>query len=332
MVALLLLPLPGFGASVPPVQGPRIDRIEPNTVATSGDTRIVILGSGFDTSESAPVHVLVDGQPCSQVTVHSGGRITAMVPARAEAGVVDVEVRNSDGAAAQAPKALCYDDGASWLARWYRLKARVGTAWELMEQGGVIMLLLAILAFFGVAWALHCGLVVRSSQIMPKALLQALSGHISRHEIEQASSLCRKDGSVLSRIVLAVLRKSNEPALKLRELAQAAGSREASHLFQKINYLANIGVISPMLGLLGTVIGMLLAFKTIGMGEMGGRHILLAGAIYKALITSVAGLTIGIPAMACFYYFRGKLLRITTDMEQVTEDVVEAVAAAGEVE
>ena len=94
MVALLLLPLPGFGASVPPVQGPRIDRIEPNTVATSGDTRIVILGSGFDTSESAPVHVLVDGQPCSQVTVHSGGRITAMVPARAEERRVGKECRS----------------------------------------------------------------------------------------------------------------------------------------------------------------------------------------------------------------------------------------------
>ncbi len=73
---------------------------------------------------------------------------------------------------------------------------------------------------------------------------------------------------------------------------------------------------------------MVLAFKTIGIGDVGGKHIALAAAIYMALITTVAGLTIGIPAMACFYYFRGKLLRIVTELEQATEEIADAVAAA----
>jgi biopolymer transport protein ExbB/TolQ len=66
------------------------------------------------------------------------------------------------------------------------------------------------------------------------------------------------------------------------------------------------------------------------MGEVGGKQILLAAAIHKAMITTATGLTIGIPAMACFYYFRGKLLRIVTDMEQVTEEMTDAVSTAGE--
>ena len=330
LVCLVFLTLSACGVAA---GGPvSVSRIDPNTAPIAGGVKLTITGSGFDTSDELPVEVLVGGAPCSDVVVHSGTRITAIAPPSKAAGAVDVVVLRSGAAEARLKSALCYDDGGSWLARWYRIKARTSSSWLFMRQGGVILLLLILLSVFGVAWAIHCGLSIRSSQIMPKPFLDKLSGHISRSELREAVDACQSDGSVFGRIAAAALRKAGEPPHKIREVAQAAGSREASHLVQKISYLSNLGVISPMLGLLGTVLGMILAFKAIGMGSEVGRDILLAEAIYKAMITTAAGLVVGIPAMACYYYFRGKLLRIVTDMEQVVEEVAEAISAAGDEE
>ena len=328
LVSLVFLALSACGmAGAQPVS---VSRIDPNTAPIAGGVKLTLIGSGFDTSDELPVEVLVGGALCGDVVVHSSTRITATAPPSKAAGVVDVVIRSSGAPEVRLASALCYDDGGSWRARWYRIKARASSSWRFMRQGGIIMLVLTLLSIFGVAWAIHCGLSIRSSQIMPKPFLDKLSGHISRSELREAIDACQSEGSVFSRIAIAALQKAGEPPQKIREVAQAAGSREASHLSQKIGYLSDLGVITPMLGLLGTVLGMILAFKAIGIGEVGGRHLLLAEAIHKAMITTAAGLVIGIPAMACFYYFRGKLLRIVTDMEQVSEEVADAIAAAGD--
>jgi len=329
-VALTALPAVVLAQENTPGLPPSLDRIDPNTAPVAGGTKITLIGSNFDTSEDAKVVVLVGGRECSNVVVLSSTRATAIVPRSPGAGPVDVEIRSGDAWRAVLAEGLCYDDGKLWLARKYRIKAQAQKLWLLLKQGGVIMLLLVVLSVLGVAWAIHCALVVRPGQIMPRGFLDKLSGHISRGEVQQALDACQKDGCGFGRVAIAALRKAGEPAQKIREAAQAAGSREASHLFQKISYLSNIGVISPMLGLLGTVLGMMVAFEGFNIGEPRAQYMQLAGGINKAMITTVAGLVIGIPAMACFYYFRGRLLRIATDMEQVAEEMAEAVSAAGE--
>jgi len=330
-VGLMFCVLLVFGTAFAASSALTVSRIEPNTAPTAGGTRFILVGSGFDTSGDRPVKVFVGGKRCSDVTVHSSWRLSAVVPPSDKAGAVDVGVRSGDdGPLARLKQGLCYDDGSSWLARWYRIKGRAGGIWLLMEQGGSIMFVLTILSILGGAWVIHCALVIRQSQIMPKGFLDRLSGHLSRSEIQEAIDACQREEAVFGRIAVAALRKSGEPPQKIREVAQAAGSREASHLSQKISYLSNLGVISPLLGLLGTVLGMILAFRAIGFGMEEAQHIVLAQAIFKAMTTTAGGLVVGIPAMACFYYFRGKLLRIVTEMEQVAEEVADAVAAAGE--
>ena len=311
---------------------PKLYRVKPNTVPMSRGASVTLLGDDFDLSGTQPVQVLIDGKPCTEVTVRSSRRITAAVPPSRGAGPVDVEVRQGVLQRVVLRDGLCYDDGKITAARWYRIRARLDSAWELLEQGGTIMLILVLLSVLGVAWAIHCAFVLRAGQVMPRKFLEKLSGHMSRGEVPQAIDACQSDGSVFARVALAALRKSGDEPRKIRETAQAAGSREGSHLLQKISYLSNIGVISPMLGLLGTVVGMIIAFNAIELGEAGPRHIEFAGAINKAMITTAAGLVIGIPAMACFYFFRGRLLRLMTEMEQVAEEMAEAVAVAGEEE
>jgi biopolymer transport protein ExbB len=315
-----------------PQPPPTLERIAPNTAPVGGGVEVTLYGSHFGTRDDQSVRVFFGGTESPKVVLESPHEATALVPPSPGAGPVDVELVNPGGQKAVLRQELCYDDGEIWLATWYRMKARATAWWLLLRQGGVIMLLLGGLSVFAVAWAVHCGCVVRTKHIMPRDFLDKLSGLISRGELKSAVELCQSDGCVFGRVAIAALRKAAEAPQKVRETAQAAGSREAAHLHQKISYLANVGVISPMLGLLGTVIGMILAFKTIGMGAAGGKHILLAAAIHQAMVTTAAGLTIGIPAMALYYLFRGRLLATITDMEQVTEEMAEAISAVGEEE
>lgn len=305
--------------------GPLIRSVEPVIVSRDGDSRITILGANFETGAPPDIRVEVGGEPCTEVDVNwQGTRILALVPPSRAGGPVPVRVVNSDGQSVTVEDAVYYEDGRFWSRNWFLLGIRAKGVWELMRQGGLIMAFLGVLSIFAVAWAIHCGITIRTKRIMPREFLDRLSGHIARREVQEAITACQQENVVFSRVALAALRKAGEPPHKIRDASQAAGSREASHLFQKINYLSNIGVISPMLGLLGTVMGMLMAFRA--MGEEGGRSMALAAAIYRALGTTAVGLTIGIPAMACFYYFRGKLLQATTDMEQVAEELSEALA------
>ncbi|NQT54502.1 MotA/TolQ/ExbB proton channel family protein, partial [bacterium] len=198
---------------------------------------------------------------------------------------------------------------------------------EWFKLGGGVMYLLALMSFFGVAWSVHCLLVLRRSQIMPKRFLDVLVGRLSQGDVQGASSACRKSNTAFGRVILGGLRKANEPAEKIREAIAAAGAREAAHLHQKIRYLANLGTISPMLGLLGTVLGMIMAFNIISSGDV--RHYQLAAAIAKAMVTTAAGLVIGIPAMALYFYLRGRLLRLTTEMEEAADGLAQGIIEKG---
>jgi biopolymer transport protein ExbB len=102
---------------------------------------------------------------------------------------------------------------------------------------------------------------------------------------------------------------------EVREIAQAEGIRLASLWNQRISYLADIGSIAPMLGLLGTVLGMITSFTVVANDVVSSRPMLLAGGVAEALITTAAGLLIGIPLMAFYAFFRGRVQGMISDLE-----------------
>jgi len=100
-----------------------------------------------------------------------------------------------------------------------------------------------------------------------------------------------------------------------REIAQAEGQRQASALNQRVAWLADIGTLSPMLGLLGTVIGIVQSFGVIAMDAAATRPTMLAQGVGEALIATATGLLIGIPAMAAYAFFRGRAHALISDLE-----------------
>jgi biopolymer transport protein ExbB len=104
---------------------------------------------------------------------------------------------------------------------------------------------------------------------------------------------------------------------------ESEGERGVAEIMQRISYLNNIGVIAPLLGLLGTVWGMVLAFANIAADNAQVRGIAMAENVSKAMITTVGGLVVAIPCMVVYYYLRGRVLKIVAAVEAHSSEVVE---------
>jgi biopolymer transport protein ExbB len=107
-----------------------------------------------------------------------------------------------------------------------------------------------------------------------------------------------------------------------REIAETEGTRQAAVLNQRITYLADIGTISPMLGLLGTVLGMIKSFSVVATDIVSSRPMMLAEGVAEALITTAAGLVIGIPCMAAYAFFRGQVQSLIAELEAASTRLV----------
>ncbi len=307
-----------------------ISYVEPATPEAGKEAWIVVYGHGFS-EDAANVKVKVNNIAALEVRVPAPERLKARLPATTEAGAASVTVENPNGESATLPRAVYFrPKGGGWsfgaMMAGLRHDWRVCIEW--FRLGGPVMWPLLLLSFFGIAWMVHCLLVLRQSQVLPQKFMDALTTHLSQGDMKGATGACEGSRSVFARVVLGGLRKLGEGPEKIREAVAAAGSREVAHLHQKIGYLANIGTIAPMLGLLGTVTGMVMGFNVIASGEV--RHYLLAASIAQALITTVVGLCIGIPAMLVYYYLRARVLRLTTNMELMADEVATTIVEKGE--
>lgn len=322
------------GRTMEPEEPLRVSKVHPPAPPTGREVELTIYGQGFSSDESKLRVVLTTGNQtvrATQVRFLSTRRLRASFPAQQHVGPRSVTVSNSPAGPSSTLHDALYVRAGDRRWAWRAMLFRVRYDWrgfvEWFEFGGLLMYVLGLLSFFGVAFAFHCLLVLRRSQVLPQRLLEALISLLGQGDLRGAAATCEKSQSVFGRVVLSGLRNADEPADKVRDSIEAAGSRESAHLHQKISYLANIGVISPMVGLLGTVLGMIESFNVISSGEV--RHYMLAAAIAKAMVTTAAGLLIGIPAMAVYFYLRGRLLRVMTDLEVAADTVAQSIVETG---
>lgn len=189
---------------------------------------------------------------------------------------------------------------------------------HMIGQGGWAMwplglLMLALFYFIFLCWR-----QTQVTRFVPHPALSDLSRALHRHEFAAAAANAARHDTVLTRLLGHALTKArpdcrdaNREAMDTAFIEAAEGEENA--VAQSINYLNVIATVAPMVGLLGTVSGMIGAFQKIGEGGMG-KPDELAGKIGEALITTAAGLIIGIPAMIFYFYYRN---RLTTRMLEV---------------
>ena len=207
------------------------------------------------------------------------------------------------------------------------------TLWDLIAVGGWAMWPLGACSVGTVTMCVLCIRMVSRKNLMPAGVVVPLRAAAEQRDVGQMYSLCRATPNLFTNGLLPALRKLNpdDPLASKPDMESAiaeAVSREEAQVGFWINFLSLITGISPMLGLLGTVSGMIGAFQKIGMGGMGKPE-LLAANIGEALITTAAGLIIAIPTMFAFFIFRNNLSRIVRDAEGEYSALIDALTGTG---
>ena len=180
------------------------------------------------------------------------------------------------------------------------------TLWQLIKTGGITMIPLGILSFAMVTFIVQNFFSLREKTLLHTEMLPELLEMMLNKKVRSALIYCRKHPSMFTNTFAAGLErcmKGEVDFMKVHEAVEEASVEQMTQLMKPIDYLSIIGATSPMLGLLGTVMGMIKAFQTMGTQGMGKPEV-LAGNIGEALITTATGLIIAIPAMAFFFYFK----------------------------
>jgi biopolymer transport protein ExbB len=195
----------------------------------------------------------------------------------------------------------------------------------LFQVGGWPMYAIALCSIVALTIFLERLWALQKKNIFPEDIFIEVKDLVSRDKLPEATTLCRKDGSSLSRLLIAVLERAGKTREDIKDIVSEVGSREAVQLERYVPILALIATLAPLLGFLGTVIGMVDLFSSIELqGEVKGIG-MIAGGIYKALYTTVAGLTVAIPAVIFNKICTSKVDQAVIEIEDRTLQIVDLV-------
>ncbi len=200
--------------------------------------------------------------------------------------------------------------------------SRPETLAKLLTAGGVVMLPLAALSILTLALILIYFVALRRGAVASSRFMSTAETLLAKGDLMGALAIANRHRDtaavILSRTLEFLARNPKASDEQLREIAQTEGNREAATLNQRVAWLADIATIAPMLGLLGTVFGMIRSFSVMANDVAASRPMLLAEGVGEALVATAAGLVVGIPAMAAYAYFRGKVQGMISEMEGST--------------
>lgn len=179
--------------------------------------------------------------------------------------------------------------------------------------------ILALAVFLEKIWSL------RQERIVPRFLAAEVCDLVKAGRSREAVTLCKRSDSPLGRIVQTGLEGAGKDRERIKELVLEVGSRESTELERYMNVLNTTISVAPMLGFLGTVLGMLQLFSRVAeVGEVTNIG-LIADGIYKALYTTIAGLTVAIPATIFYRYLNSRIDRLVQAMEEVALRVIDLI-------
>ena len=186
---------------------------------------------------------------------------------------------------------------------------------ELISSGGWLMVPIILCSVISVAIIIERLWTLKKDNVAPADLVVDIEHLLEQHQITEDRLEELEHSSYLGRILVAGLCVPNQTPAEIRRSIEEAGRHVVHELEKYLNALGTIAAITPLLGLLGTVIGMIKVFAAITAVGVGNPQI-LAGGISEALITTAAGLSVGIPSLMFHRYFKGKINELTVDMEQ----------------
>ena len=206
------------------------------------------------------------------------------------------------------------------------------TLWEVVLSGGPVMIPLGILSVIAVMLVLIYLFTMRRGAVVTKRYMATADALLRKRDYLGLLAISNRHREAVARIMQRTLdfitQHPEATFAEAREIAETEGTRQAAALNQRIAYLADIGTIAPMLGLFGTVLGMIKSFSVVASDIVASRPIMLAEGVSEALVTTAAGLCIGIPAMAAYSFFRGRVQSLIAELEAASTQLIALLAVA----
>ncbi len=201
--------------------------------------------------------------------------------------------------------------------------------WEIVRAGGPLMWPIIFCSIVAAAIVLERLWTLQDRRVLPRDLPQKVWQLIETGQVTDKVIGALEQHSPLGRLLAAGLANRHKPHDVLMERLEDAGRHVVHELERFLNTLGTIAGVSPLLGLLGTVTGIIRAFDAIQAGGMGSPRT-LSGGIAEALVCTAAGLCVAIPSLICYRYLRGKVEGIVVEMEKHALRMADALEAAGD--
>lgn len=202
---------------------------------------------------------------------------------------------------------------------------------ELIDKGGKTMYVLFGLSVLMFALIIYYLMAIRRGTVVSESFMKTADSLIRKQDYLGLLAVCNRRNECIAQITQKTLdfATKNPTATfdEVREVTQAEGQRQASSLIQRITYLADIGKVAPLVGLLGTVFGIINQFSTISQEKMLAAQLKFAGGVSEALLNTAGGLFIAIPSVGIYAIYRGRVSALISEMEAASTHIMALLGA-----
>jgi biopolymer transport protein ExbB len=203
---------------------------------------------------------------------------------------------------------------------------------EMKRKMGLLFWPMVALSIFTIMLIFFNAFTIRQNSVVSDAFMNSADALIRKQDYLGLLSVCTRRNECVAKVTAKALdfATKNPTASfdEVREVTEAEGSRQASLILQRVSYLGDVGSISPMMGLLGTVFGLITSFNQISSTQYaGGQAVGVAVGVYEALFCTAAGLIIGIPALIIYAFLRGKSQRLVSELESASTHLMALLSA-----
>ncbi len=199
---------------------------------------------------------------------------------------------------------------------------------EMLLAGGPCMLPIALASFVMVLIVFERMISLRRRRVVPRLFVERFLLQIRENALDRSDALerCEDESSYVARVFAAAVRKWGKSAVEVEQAVIDEGERVANLLRRYLRVLNGVSTVSPLLGLLGTVWGMIQAFNVIASSPAMGRAEMLAGGISVALITTASGLLVAIPSLVFYLFFVGRVDGLIMEIDRYGQDLVNLIS------
>lgn len=200
-----------------------------------------------------------------------------------------------------------------------------------LRDGGPLMYPILACSFLLLVFVFERSISLRKGRVIPKPFVKRILDQLAEGQLDRdrALELCEVNKSPTAEVFSAAIKKWGRSSVEVEQAIIDAGERITNGLRRYLRLFNGIATVTPLLGLLGTVLGMIQAFNSIAVADAMGRPELLAKGISQALLTTAAGLTVAIPALIAYLFFVGKVDRLIIEIDSLGQELVNSIASDG---